>query len=161
LYLRMRRSSQGGSCEDVVSAYCTAKVTSAGCTPLLTCKGTPMKNSNSGFDLYAFGLRPNKFGLFFYSTAFGAQNTPFQGGWLCMKPPIKRLSIQNSGSSGAPCGTDPATGVMTRDFNTFMSTSSDPTLTVGTPVQIQAWTRDPQASFGTSLTGALVGTIFP
>ncbi|MCE9594820.1 MAG: hypothetical protein K8S98_11575 [Planctomycetes bacterium] len=159
LYARLE-AWQNGPCVPAVGSYCTAKTTSAGCMPILTCSGGPSASATAGFQLAALGLRPNKFGIFFYSTA-GSQITPFQGAWLCMKSPLKRLPVQNTGSSGPACGTDPTTGVMTREFNTYMSTSTDPTLVAGASLRLQAWTRDPPGAFGTSLTGALVTTIAP
>ncbi|MBI5434568.1 MAG: hypothetical protein HZA52_17185 [Planctomycetes bacterium] len=150
----------GGACDPAVTAYCTSKVTSAGCTPVLSCFGGPSKSAGAGFQLHASGLRPAKSGIFFYSNA-GVQALPFQGGWLCVKNPIKRLPVQNTGVTGGACGTDPTTGVMTTDFNTYMAGSTDPGLTVGNLLLLQAWTRDPQSASATNLTNALYSTIFP
>ncbi|MCK6445741.1 MAG: hypothetical protein L6Q99_05055 [Planctomycetes bacterium] len=137
-----------------VTSYCTSKTNSQGCTPPIGWTGTPSASAGSGFVVSATLVRSNVNGLFFYST-IGANGAPFQGGHLCVKPPIKRTAVVNSGGSG-PCG-----GALNYDFNTFIAGGSNPALIQGADFWGQWWSRDPLSPSTTSLTDALASTIGP
>ena len=118
------------------TVYCTAKVNSAGCTPAMAFAGSPSASAGSGFDLSASQILDNKFGLLFYSKT-GPDSSPFMGGTLCVKPPLVRTPIQNSGGS-PPCG-----GTFSFDFNAYIASGADPALISGQQVWSQYWSRDP------------------
>lgn len=138
----------GCTCNANITEYCTAKVTSTGCTPDMTSTGTPSISAGSGFVLTTALVPINKNGLYFWGTApLGA---PFQGGYLCVKAPQKRLTAQNSGSAGPACGTAASSGSFVRDFNTWIATHLSQ-FTSGQQVNIQCWFRDPASPSTTGL----------
>jgi hypothetical protein len=80
-YFRMEAFSPGG-CDCFLGAtYCTAKVNSLGCTPVLSHQGCIKVGTPSGGLITASNLIGNKSGLFFYGT-HGLQGVPFQGGFF-------------------------------------------------------------------------------
>lgn len=137
-----------------VTSYCTSKTNSQGCTPPISWTGAPSASAGSGFVVTATQVRSGVNGLFFYST-LGPSGAPFQGGHLCVQPPIKRTAVVNAGGSG-PCG-----GTLNYDFNTFIAGGTNPALVQGAQLWGQYWSRDPQSPSTTSLTDALTGTIGP
>ncbi|MCC6408772.1 MAG: hypothetical protein IT453_16540, partial [Planctomycetes bacterium] len=96
------------------TVYCTAKVNSLGCSPSIAMSGTPSASAGSGCTLSATSVIGNKNGLFFHSTV-SANGSSFHGGILCVKPPLKRHSVQSSGGTGGTCN-----GVFSEDFNTYL-----------------------------------------
>jgi hypothetical protein len=137
------------------TVYCTAKVNSLLCTPSISMSGTPSASLGSGCVLDTTNVIGNKFGLYFHSVV-GAQAVPFDGGLLCVKLPLKRHPVSNSGGTGGTCN-----GVFTEDFNTYISGGADPALVAGASVWLQHWSRDPGDAFGDSLSDALAATVCP
>jgi hypothetical protein len=124
--------------------YCTAKVTSNGCSPSISATGRASASSSSGFVVAATSLLNNKPGLLVYGTA-GKASTPFQGGTLCLASPVKRTLPQSSGGNPGP---DDCSGSFSIDMNAFASGalggSPAPELLVpGTEIACQWWGRDP------------------
>jgi hypothetical protein len=143
------------TCDYTTSTYCVAKVNSLGCTPAIAGTGTPSASSGSGFVVSASNIRNNKNGLLFYGNT-GPSAAPFQGGTLCVNPPIRRTGVQNSFGSGP--ATQDCSGTFAIDMNTYASTASAPFLTtVGSVINCQFWSRDPgfAAPNNTSLTDGL------
>jgi hypothetical protein len=132
--------------------YCTAKTTSSGCVPAIGWSGSTSVSSGA-FTLQASSLQPNKFGLFFYGGH--ANSSAFQGGSLCVASPLTRTPLTNTGGA-ATCS-----GFASQDFSAWISSGVDPLLVVGSRWAAQFWSRDPQSSFGTSLTNTLVFTLLP
>ncbi|MCC6409690.1 MAG: hypothetical protein IT453_21225 [Planctomycetes bacterium] len=140
------------------TVYCTSKVNSQFCSPLIGSFGTPSATSPSAFDVTGTAFLNNKNGLLFYGlTPNGAS---FQGGHLCVKLPVIRTSVQGSG--GSPSGTD-CTGTYSYDFNALIQGGTDPNLVSGAQVYCQWWSRDPQdfSGFNTSLSEGLSFQICP
>ncbi|MCE9593276.1 MAG: hypothetical protein K8S98_03685 [Planctomycetes bacterium] len=121
------------------STYCTAKTNSLGCVPIIVTTGIASASVNSGFTIGAADVLSHRSGLFFYGTT-GQQAVPFQGGTLCIKPPIKRTSVQNSGGNPSPA--NDCTGTYSFDFNAYIALGLDPNLTAGQAVDGQFWSRD-------------------
>jgi Tol biopolymer transport system component len=135
-----------------VAFYCQSKVNSQGCLPELSTTGVCSASAGSGFVIQATSIVPKKFGLFYYSTK-SAASIPSFGGWVCVKQPIFRTFVQNSGGA-ATCS-----GSFAIDFNARIAAGLDPALTVGTKFWGQFWYRDP-ASFGANgLTHAVTTVI--
>ncbi len=135
-----------------VQNYCTAQVTSAGCTPFINnafSYNSPSLSAGAGFNVRVVGLPLGKPGLFFYGVN-GRAAAPFLGGFLCVEPPLRRTPLLTTSSSGSACA-----GVMQLDFNTHVASNFDPGLAVATRVNIQAWCRDPAAPSTTNLSAAL------
>jgi len=130
--------------------YCTGKVNSLGCTPAISFGGSPSASSGAPFTITCSGVINQKSGLLMYSHLPNA--APFQGGTLCLKPPLRRTSPQNSGGSAS--GSD-CTGTFGFDFNARIQSGVDPTLVAGAEVFAQYWSRDPASSSTTSLSNAL------
>ncbi|MBI5434398.1 MAG: hypothetical protein HZA52_16310 [Planctomycetes bacterium] len=125
--------------------YCQGKVNSQGCTPGLSTDAGSPSMSGVPWTVTASNLLNNKFGIFFYGTA--AQSMPFQGGTLCVQLPVVRTPAQSS--AGNPPPSD-CSGQMVLDVTTALPASLAPSF-----VYMQAWSRDPLAPFGTSLSNAV------
>jgi Tol biopolymer transport system component len=144
------------ACGAPPSVYCTGKLNSAGCVPVLSTAGTPSAGSPAPFDLIASLVVNNKNGLLFYGLA--PASAPFSGGIKCVQAPTKRTPLQGSNGSAPP---DDCTGVFTYDFNQRIQSGVDPDLVAGTTVYAQYYYRDPASSFNTGLTPAACFTIQP
>jgi hypothetical protein len=133
--------------------YCASKINSLGCSPQLACSGIPSPSLKSGFLLNATEIRNHTVGLLFYSAA-GRASIPFQGGTLCVSPPVRRTPAQSSG--GAPAPVTDCSGAWSIDFNAFGY--GRPALAVpGTTIACQWWGRDAgfPAPFNSTLTDAV------
>ncbi len=147
---------------DAPSGYCTAKVNSLGCAPLLSFTGASSASATSGFAVRCAQVRNQKSGLLLYSLA-GPAALPFQGGYLCVAAPRRRTPITSSG--GAASGDD-CSGVFALDLNAFAAGSLGgapaPELSVaGTSVHCQQWSRDPGSIAGSGLSSGLRYVVGP
>ena len=140
-------------CAASAYVYCTAKTTSSGCTPAISFSGVPSATAFSGFTVSASQVEAGKPGMLFYGTS-GPQALPFQGGLLCVRPPIQRTPPQSSGSAGSP----PCAGILSLDLNAAGICAS-----IGTGYQgwMQGWFRDPASPSTTGLTDAVGFTVCP
>ncbi|MCE9593805.1 MAG: hypothetical protein K8S98_06400 [Planctomycetes bacterium] len=138
--------------------YCTAKTNSQGCVPAIAQNGLPFYSIPQPFLVTAGLVLNNKFGLLFYGSTPASQ--PFQGGTLCVKSPLKRLPVQNSGGNPPP---NDCSGGFLVDFNARIQGGIDPNLVPGRVVCAQWWYRDSgfAAPNNTGLTDALQFTIAP
>ncbi len=146
------------------TVYCTAKTNSLGCTPAISASGSPSASAGAGFTVTGANVLNNKAGILIYGIN-GPSAIPFQGGFLCVQPPIKRAIAVNSG--GSPVGSD-CSGVYSIDMNAFAAGALGgnplPDLQItGTRVNCQFWGRDPgyAAPSNSSLTDALEYTVMP
>ncbi len=115
-------------------AYCTAKVNSAGCTPLIGYSGCASLSLGNGLGIHAVNVMPGQNGLMAWSLS--SNSAPFFGGTLCLGSPLTRTPIQAAGTNNAyPC-TGAFQFLMTQ---TFMNQNS---LTAGMNVFAQYWSRD-------------------
>ena len=137
------------------SVYCVAKLNSEICLPQISFNGSPSATGGS-FDLSAGQVLNNKNGLLFYG--YSAASLPFQGGTLCVQPPLRRTPIQGSGGNPPP---NDCSGSYAFDMNGLIQSGSDPLLTAGASFNAQFWSRDPASTFGTGLTDAVQATIQP
>ena len=148
----LRTPLQGGA------TYCSAKVNSLGCTPIMSSSGTSSAAASSGFVVSAANVLSNKPGLLFYGLN-GPGSVAFQGGFLCIAPPIHRAPVLYSSGSAAP---PDCSGVLSIDMNAFASGALGGTplpdlLVAGTFVHCQWWSRDSgfAAPLNTSLSDGL------
>ena len=137
-------------------SYCRPKVNSLGCTPRMTSSGIPSATSPSPFDLGAIDLINNKNLLLFYG--FTPAMKPFQGGTLCVLPPLRRTAVLSSGGNPPP---NDCSGTFAFDFNAWIQGGFDPALITGVLVFAQTWSRDPASPSTTSLTDAVMFAIQP
>ncbi len=136
--------------------YCDSQVSSLGCRPTVTFAGSPSVTTGSGFTVEVQGLVSSSSGFLFYSTGRPFL-TPFQGNYLCMEPPIRRMPPQPTSGSQAP----DCTGGLSVDFNAWIASGADPTLIAGENACVQAWTHDRGAATGANLSNALAFAIGP
>lgn len=153
------------SCSYSVSFYCTPKLNSLGCLPAIGYNGISSASSPSGFEIQASLVRNNKSGLLLYSVT-GPNSVPFQGGTLCLLPPLKRGPGTTSGGNSAP--TQDCSGLYSLDMNAFAQgllggTPASQLSIAGTSVWCQWWGRDPGFTFplNTTLSNALSYTVLP
>jgi hypothetical protein len=119
--------------------------------------------ASSGFTVSATDVRNQKTGILLY-TLDGRVVVPFQGGWLCLAPPIRRTPALGSGGSMLPA--EDCSGRWSIDMSAFaagvLGGTPEPALReAGTTVHCQLWGRDPGAIAGSSLTDALHYHIVP
>jgi hypothetical protein len=145
--------------ETSATTYCTAKISSQNCTPSISASGYPCAVAYKGFTIQATEVPNQQPGMLIYS-ATGAQSLPFQGGTLCVAPPVRRTPGMSSGGNPAPA--NDCSGSFSIDFNTFNYQASSgapplPWLPAGTTVFAQWWGRDPGFSppFNSMLSNAL------
>ena len=117
--------------------YCNAKLNSIGCLPAITAVGSPsVTGAGTALRVGASSMLNQKSGLLFWGRAGGS--VAYYGGTLCVRPPVTRTSIQQSGGSSS--GTD-CTGSYAFDFTAaYMALKG---LTSGDTVYAQWWSRDP------------------
>lgn len=128
--------------------YCTAKVNSQGCTPLIFAQGAASASGTSLFVVSATSMVPQKPGLLLLG--WGKNPIPFQGSWLCLQGPIKRVGSQVS--SGATA----CSGVYKFDLGAYVHANPQPMFTMGAFATCQWWGRDPaDPNGGSQLSDAL------
>jgi len=139
------QGNTGGGCP-TPTIYCTAKTTSSGCVPSIGFTGT--STPTGSFTATCSNVEVNQLGVLFYGTT-GAAATPFQGGFLCVNPPVIRLPFANSG------GTTPCTGSYSQPLTAVINAN------LGQNINCQFWFRDPGAASGTGLSNGLLFTACP
>jgi hypothetical protein len=134
-----------------VSTYCTGKVNSLGCTPTVSFAGSASKSAGN-LTVLCSNVISQKNGLMFWG--FAPASAPFQGGTMCVQPPLVRTPLASSGgsASGADC-----TGAYAFTFTApyYTQWSVDP----GEVIHAQFWMRDPQSPTTTGLSNALKFTV--
>jgi len=140
-------------CASSAATYCTAKTTSTGCTPSVSHSGVPSATASVGFEVTAIQVESERPGVLFYGVS-GPAAFPFQGGLLCVAPPIRRTPPQSSGSSGSP----PCAGALSLDLN---AAGICAWIGAGHRGWMQGWFRDPASPEGTGLTDAIEWTVCP
>ena len=140
-----------GSCGSL-TIYCTAKTNSAGCTPAIGSLGTPSKSGGPGtFDVTLSDTRPNKAHIYFYSINTARSSAPFQGGFLCMQPPVRRTGVEITSSAGE------CTSGASVDFGAIMATAGF--ISAGDVIRGEWWGRDTPGN--SSLSDAIEFTVCP
>jgi hypothetical protein len=141
--------------------YCTAGTSTNGCVPAITASGTPSLAANAGYSLSVSNLEGQKQGLFFYGVggAAIAPWAPTSSSFLCVKSPTQRLPALSSGGVSGQCN-----GAFSQDWLAYLNANP---LTLGapfvpgTPINAQAWYRDPAAPKTTNLSNALEFVLVP
>jgi len=137
------------------ATYCTAKTTSSGCLPALSCSGTPSASAASGFTITALSVHPQNIGIYFFGQS-GPAAQPFQGGFLCVEPPLTRIAPQQAAGAGTCAGT------YSLDFNAWLAANAPALRAPGEDFCVQCWFRDPPDPVsGTGLTDAIAFALAP
>ncbi len=144
----------GGGCS-TPTVYCAAKTNSLGCSPSISISASPSASSAAGCTVSIAQLIGKKNGLFFHGTN-GVAAAPFHGGYLCVKSPIKRHGLKNSGGTAGQCD-----GAFSEDLDAYIASGADPALQAGVQVELQAWSRDPSDPFTDSLSNAVWAVVCP
>jgi hypothetical protein len=135
------------------SSYCTAKTNSLGCTPAMGASGSP-SDSIGDFALLASNIINQKTGIMIYGSAQAA--IPFQGGYLCIQPPLRRTPPQSSGGSAS--GND-CTGAYSFAFTPAVAAAA--AIVPGDTFCAQYWYRDSASPSTTGLTNGIEVTWLP
>ena len=81
--------------------YCTPKVNSQGCLPVIYTTGAPsLSGTGAAFRIWANEVLNQKPGIMVWGRA--TAQIPFYGGTLCIAPPVTRTAAQNSGGTALP-----------------------------------------------------------
>jgi hypothetical protein len=142
-----------------VASYCTAGVTAAGCSALMSATGTPSASASSGFTVDVTAIEGSKDGLIFFGTTGRQANTWGSGtSFQCVAPPVRRTALQTGTGNSGLCD-----GTFTLDFNVWMAAHPAQAPAVGSVTQMQTWFRDPlnTSNQSTSLSDALEFAIAP
>ncbi len=146
---------QASPCTGGVASYCTSKVSSSGCVPVMASSGAPSHANPAAFLLLAQQVEQGQNGLMFFGTT-GPEASAFQGAFLCVKPPLYRLGVQGSGGGGT------CQGAYTRTLADVLAEPlGGPLVVPGSTVHVQAWFRDPPSASTTGLTNGLSFEVCP
>ncbi len=140
---------------DAPIAYCIPKYNSQNCYPSISSSGTASITGPDNFVIRAGDVVDHASGFVIWSA--NPQQVSFQGGYLCVVPPIQRTPAQNSaGTAGVPC----SGSFQFRFSQNYMAQHA---LGAGARVNAQYYYRDGQHPDGTGvgLTDALHFTIGP
>jgi hypothetical protein len=150
-----------GGCPPPVN-YCTAGVSSSGCSATMSASGVPSAGATSGFTLQTSNVEGQKQGLIFYGVSgrLGSPWAPGNSSFLCVKPAVQRTPAQNSGgTAGGSCS-----GTFSIDWLAYMAANPfalGQPISSGLVVDSQAWYRDPSAPATTNLSNGLEFTVCP
>jgi hypothetical protein len=144
-------------------SYCTAGTTTHGCAAQISASANPSVAFAHACQITIANVEGQQIGIVFY----GIDNAGFSSAiWApgstsvrCVKYPVQRTPVQNSGGTLNACN-----GVFALDWNAYQTTHP---LALGNPwsvgdrVYIQAWFRDPPAVKSTNLSNAVEMTYEP
>jgi len=136
------------------SVYCTPKIDSSFCIPLMSVQGYPSVSGASALVLDVSGASAQRNGLLFYG--YSVQVTPYLGGYFCTSTPVRRTPVQSTGGAAGSC-----LGAMSFDFSAHIASGVDPLLTPGRACAAQYYYRDPLDAFRTCLSDAVSFTVCP
>jgi hypothetical protein len=131
--------------------YCVAKTNSLGCVPDLIVDGHATLTGPDDFWITATNVLNNKGGLLFWG--YQSAQIPFHGGQLCVAPPVKRSTLQNSG------GSTPPTTDCSGEFYANWTHADLSAIGAGVTLYGQFWYRDPASVGGDGLTAGVQWTI--
>jgi len=140
--------------------YCTAGVSSQGCSGTLIGVGTPSATAPGGFDLVATGIDARRSAAIFYGVN-GPIAIPVAGtsSWRCVHAPVQRLGIVDSGGTLGGCD-----GEVRVDWNAYRAShpfALGAPFTAGATVWAQAWNRDSLSPTGLPATQGLSFVLCP
>lgn len=143
------------------TSYCTAGTSSGGCVATLSSSGAPSLGAASGFTLSVTGADGQRQGLVFYGVSgrLASSFPPGGAGFLCVKLPVQRMAVANTGGTNALCN-----GALQYDWLSYLAANPG---ALGTPfgagatVNAQAWLRDANSPGGSILSQGLEFVTLP
>lgn len=150
---------EGFTQTNVITYYCTAKVNSQGCLPVLDTAGFPSMSDSAPFQIFATQL-VNRMNADLFVSQTGKTALPFNGGTLCLVAPLIDTPLGYTG--GATVGFD-CSGSLTFDLNALLQSGGVPGVVAGDTIWAQYFYRDvPHADgLGTGLTEGLELVVQP
>jgi hypothetical protein len=136
-HLDAGRAELFSPCPLPFQTYCTAKLNSQGCLPLIAAQGDTSLAGPDDLVISATFVLNNQNGIFFWGPS--PASAPFLGGTLCMGPPLIRTASQSSG--GNPPQVLDCSGSYSFAFTHAYASSF--LLGAGSSVFGQFWSRDP------------------
>lgn len=130
--------------------YCEAKASSSGCLASISAPSFFQPVSGAGdYTIDVDSVQGDKNGILFFGLT-GPTALPFQGGTLCVMPPLGRTPIQNSMGSG-PTSCDGSYSLLVNDGASLFDSGP------GNSTWFQTWYRDPglMDGFDTGLSNGL------
>jgi len=130
--------------------YCTAKTDSKGCRPRFHHEGIASATGTlqgHPYRVKSWDILPKVPGMLFYGTN-GAASVPFAGGFNCIQQPLRPTQMELTKMNGMPL---PCNGQFIFDFNAWIASGNDPSLTAGQDVWMQYWYRDPTGMPGSNI----------
>lgn len=140
--------------------YCSGGVSSSGCVATLASTGAASASASLALDLDVSGADGTHAAFLFYGLT-GTAAVPWTqtGSVLCVKGPLQRTGVQNTGGTNAACD-----GAFSLDWNAFLASRpralGNP-LSVGQMVWAQAWILDNGVAKGGQLSNALEIGVHP
>ncbi|MCC6407519.1 MAG: hypothetical protein IT453_10145 [Planctomycetes bacterium] len=128
--------------------YCNPKTNSQGCVPTIAFNAASPSVTGGQFVISAGNVLNKKPGLLFHGS--GLSGAPFQGGTLCVAPPLTRTAIQASG--GSPSGVDCSGSYAFQWTQSYFASAG---IGAGVEVFAQFWSRDAASPSHTGLTAAV------
>jgi Tol biopolymer transport system component len=143
-------------CVPTVATFCTAGISSSGCTASISATGVPMARARGGFAILVGSTDPLRSAMILYGVS-GSQAQVVGNGFSCIKPPRQRTGMQFTRGAGT-CG-----GTLALDWNAWTDASGSlgEPFTGGETVWAQAWIRDPASPTGASMSDALWFDVAP
>jgi hypothetical protein len=142
-------------------SYCTAGTSSGGCVASLSAIGAPSVSASSGFTLSVSGAEGQRQGLVFYGVS-GPLSTSFPPGgtgFLCVKLPVQRMAVSNSGGAAFQCD-----GALQYDWLAYVTANPGALgapFASGVSVHAQCWLRDGGSPGGSILSQGLEFATLP
>lgn len=135
--------------------YCTPKINSLGCGPLMSYSGDVSLSGPDDLVFATTNLRNNVFGSFAWST--GINNVPFQGGTLCVQAPARRTTTVSTGGTLLPENDCSGSYAWHFSHQYLLGNSIDP----GETIHCQFFGRDKGNGAPMTLSNAVRATILP
>ena len=143
----------GAECVCPPTPYCTAGTTSSGCQAIMGAAGIASRSASGGFSLFSLEVEGAKLGLIYWGLVPKANAWGTGSSFQCVALPAQRTGTQDSGGSPGTCD-----GLLSLDFNAWMTENPGKAPPAGSLVYAQAWFRDPGSPKGTSFSD---GVHFP
>jgi hypothetical protein len=142
-----------------ITSYCTAGTTLNNCLASISGAGTS-SISAANLVVNVNNVEGQKQGIIFYGNLFGiASPWGSSSSLLCVKAPLQRTGVQNSGGTLNACN-----GTLTLNFFSYLSAHPSALgnpFSAGQKAFFQGWFRDQGSSKTTSLSNALQVTFTP